>query len=378
MRILVGGAGIGGLCFAVACREQGMALEVVERLPRIEPVGAGIVLHPNGMEVLQRLGLAQQVRDLGTVLKTLVIHEREEPLRLSFEEIWAGATQPSIAVARSQLHEVLLQRLGSDGVRLVSGISTLRGVGEQVEVTLEDGRREQCELLVAADGVHSSIRKALGLGEPRQLGLWYWRFCTSAQLVPEDEWHSYPASRGHEGFSFGFIPLGQGLTHVFVQQVSEAPPVSGQAEAEAWLQANAARLSPLLDRAWAARATGLHFGPAYELESHPWRSGRVAFLGDASHAIAPTFSEGGSLAMEDAVVLARELAKHQGSGGIDVALTAYEASRAERVKWAYRMAQQQVRSLRRAAPRATPAQAPGTAHILEYLRCLYRPLLTPP
>src|SRR5689334_15091072 len=107
-RLLIVGGGIAGLTLATALADLPIAIDLVEQRPHFTALGAGIVLHPNGMHVLQHLGLAQTVVRQGAPIRYLELLRESGLLRLPLAEVWGGAAQPTIALRRTVLHEILL------------------------------------------------------------------------------------------------------------------------------------------------------------------------------------------------------------------------------------------------------------------------------
>jgi 2-polyprenyl-6-methoxyphenol hydroxylase-like FAD-dependent oxidoreductase len=378
VRILVIGAGIGGLAFANAAAQRGATLRIVERASRIVPLGAGIVLHPNGIRALDALEAGVAARNAGALIRDQVTHQPGARMRVAWRDVWGPDLPFTYGIERTKLAEILLDALPS-GVELLLGLAaeSARESPSGALVRFSDGSEETADLVVAADGVQSAICRALGLAGPRPLGMWYWRFPTAWRPHPLDEWHVFPAM-GPNGVvaEYGFIPIGGDRAHTFLQVASDESPGGATIEsATEWLEQWAGVHSTDLARAWAERTGPLHYGPAWEIAEHRWCTGHFALLGDCAHALAPTLSEGGSLSIEDGIVLAEELSI---GGDIVGSLSRYAARRAPRLRWARRMATMQVRSFRSRNLRPTTLQHPIDADVAEFLRQVYGPLRTAP
>src|SRR5215472_7360183 len=105
--ILIAGAGIGGLSLVRALRGQECAIEIAERSRIFDPLGVGIVLHPNGLEALAQLGLLDAVQDTSNVVARLEVVRGGATLSIPFSEVWNGSMHATRAVLRSDLHGVL-------------------------------------------------------------------------------------------------------------------------------------------------------------------------------------------------------------------------------------------------------------------------------
>jgi 2-polyprenyl-6-methoxyphenol hydroxylase-like FAD-dependent oxidoreductase len=144
------------------------------------------------------------------------------------------------------------------------------------------------------------------------------------------------------------FPLGDGTTYLAWQLRTDQPlhgPGSGSARSlRSWFGDFAEPCVAAID--CVAAGVPLHFGPAEEIDSDQWRAGRVVLIGDAAHACSPTMAQGGSLAVEDAVVLAEELA---GAAEVPAALDAYVARRLPRVRWVRERTHQEISALNQGA-----------------------------
>ncbi len=156
VRVLIAGAGLGGLALVRALRRPGVSIDVVERASAFGPLGVGIVLHPNGMRVLTRMGLAEEVRAAGNRLRVMGIVRGHATLQLPLAEVWGEADQPTVAILRPALHEILIRGLFDEegGARLRMG-QAVAGVD-----SIASGPRA-----LFADGEQRSLRPPGGRGQ---------------------------------------------------------------------------------------------------------------------------------------------------------------------------------------------------------------------
>lgn len=369
-RLLIVGAGISGLTLIRALRGANWSIDVAERATQFQSLGVGIVIHPNGMRVLAQLGLGDRVLAASNVLEQMTLLRQEVVLRLPLPEIWAGVPHPTVSILRPALQEILLQgALGGDvdQVRLRMGCQ-VRDVdlsGRCPLVTFADGTRASYDLIVGADGVHSAVRRSLPCGAAAvSTDLFYFRFPARNVIgLSSSDWSTTERS----GASYGFIPLTGGQVHCFVQlREAQAPCPRGQ-ETD-YFAAHLCGWSSALQASFAARCGLVHGDFAWMVRPVYWGHGACVLLGDAAHAISPTLSEGGSLAMEDSLVLARVLQK---AAEIPEVLEQYREARQARVEWAYRMALAQVNSARRGR---VPGAHVDSAMAAQHMRQMYEPL----
>jgi 2-polyprenyl-6-methoxyphenol hydroxylase-like FAD-dependent oxidoreductase len=337
MRVIVVGAGIGGLATAIALRRAGLEAAVFERAGELREIGAGISLWANAMKALKKIGLYEAVRSAGRPLRPG--GELRSSTGEVFHEVSAAAMEEgfgdvSVAVHRADLQEVLLGALEPrDAVRLGIDFRGFEQDGDGIVACFADGREERGDLLVGADGLRSTVRaRLLGDGPPRYAGYTAWRGVVELEDDP------VPGRAGFEawgrGGRFGLVKLGRGRAYWFATK--NAP--EGEEEA-------AGRKGELLARfgGWhepipaVINATGEseihHDGVYYREPVKRWSEGRVTLLGDAAHPMTPDLGQGACQAIEDAVTLGACLAKE---GDVETALKFYEAQRAERTAYVVR------------------------------------------
>lgn len=374
-RLLIVGAGIGGLTLlcAMHCGEassEGWLIDVAEQARDFAPVGAGIVLHPNGLRVLARLGLEEEVSASGSIIRNLEISRAGESRSIQLGSVWAGVPHPTVAIGRVELHEILVRRASSFPrhgfrLRMAQAVLSVRSGERSAVVSFGDGSTAEYDLVVGADGVHSSIRSAIDSGSTAvSTGNFYVRFVAANVVdLPEGTWRTTELA----GASHGCIPLSHGRLHCFIQL--RTTDYESLAFDETAVAEKLAHLGGDLTKLFGARSGAVHTGYGYVVRPVAWGRGTTVLVGDAAHAVSPTLSEGGSLAMEDALVLA--LALREGPM-IDDALARFRAARHERAVWAQRMSLSQGRLERPPAWNVDAAAA--TAH----MRHMYAPLAIDP
>jgi FAD-dependent urate hydroxylase len=324
-RALVAGAGIAGLTAAKGLHDQGWQVNLAERRPALDTVPTGLFFPANGMRALTALGAGATLLSCGQPIARLrlssVCTDTEAIADLAL--VWPGIG-PSIAVQRPRAIDALLDWCPVP-VRPGTGVQSLIQHGERVQVQLDDGSAEEYDLVIGADGAHSTVRGTLWPDTAaRYGGESYWRGVVACPASLED----WSACFCQEGAFLG-MPIGRGLAYWAAASYSAEPfddPVQGRA----------ARV-----RERFSDVTGIHakilgeidddaqiqFSPAGQVwVEHPVR-GRVVLLGDAAHATTPSMAQGGSMAAEDALVLAEELAA---ATDINYALARYASRRQPR------------------------------------------------
>jgi len=338
--ILIVGGGIGGLSLAACLARAGIDCEVVERNPVWTTVGGGITLFPNGMRALDAIGARPEVDAAGLPLELIRLLARDGlELAVAPGEAWDGIGR-TVVVDRRALQRALRTAAAAVPVRLGTGVAGIDTHSAGVHVTFSDGTTGDYEVVVGADGIRSTVRR-LVFGPPtiRYVGQMYWRTAVAADLV---EVATMMFDRDRYVVVF---PVGGGVTYVAFQLRSSEP----LADAEGTVAQLRARFADFAAPAPSALDAvdgdpALHFGPAEEVVDHLWHCGSVVLIGDAAHACSPTMAQGGSLAIEDAVVLSEELARQRIAAA---ALEAFAARRAPRAAWVRGRTHQEIEMLNR-------------------------------
>ena len=337
MSVLIVGGGIGGLCLAAALTRHGIACEIVEREPAWTTVGAGISFYPNGVRALRRLGLGDAAVSAGATIDMVRTCDRAGNVVSEFPgEYWEGIGQ-TFAIHRAALQRILLDAIGDIPVHMGVTVASLDDRGDTVDVVLTNGASLTAALVVGADGIRSRVRDlCIGRLKPRYVGQMYWRGAVDHDLVDT-------ATMLFDTDRFvALLPLGSGITYVALQQHSRDPFDDASLDRFADFGGPTPAAIELLR----ADPT-LHFGPAEEIERDEWRAGRVLLIGDAAHAGSPTLAQGGSLAIEDAIVLADLLASQIST---DDAIDTFVTRRQPRAQWVRERTHHQIELLHAGAP----------------------------
>ncbi|MEU9885096.1 FAD-dependent oxidoreductase [Sphaerisporangium sp. NPDC051011] len=322
--VIIGG-GIGGLTAAAALSRKGWQVTVCERAPSLEPVGSGIAIAPNALKALDTIGVGDRVRALAALQGEAGLRapDGRRLLRTSAEAATARFGDPTVLLLRSTLIGLLASALPPEALRLGTTVHAADPRTGAVSTSAGDLR---ADLVVAADGINSAVRRALFPGHPGPVhaGATSWRAVVPRPEGPEGE------VRGSEtwgpGQVFGVMPLVDGLVYCY----ATAP--AGRAGGEDGAKAKLTRLfgtwhDPIPALIHAAREGEILEHDLYCLPSPlpAFHSGRVALLGDAAHAMTPNLGQGACQAIEDAVVLA-----HVAGAASPVDLGPYTAARLAR------------------------------------------------
>jgi salicylate hydroxylase len=359
-RILVIGAGIGGLAAACALREMGFEVQVYERAAELGEVGAGLQLGPNAVKVLRALGLEERLRPLACE-PTNIVSVASDDGHLRFREslkavaaVQFGA--PYLTAHRADLHALLLARLPAESIHLQARCTATSSFNGSAVAVFADGRTVEADIVVGADGINSAVRESLFGEQPaRFTQQMAWRCIVPIDCVPTEigpgksvkiDRNEYVGWIGPDGHVICYPIRGGSLYNIFAGHVSEdwveeswSVPSSVDELLAGYLGWNEALLE-MLGHVEHCYKWGIR-----DRDPLPrWASGRVALLGDAAHPMMPTLAQGAAITLEDAYVLARNLARHDDP---EDGLAAYEAERMPRASKVQLQAREQFRNNRK-------------------------------
>lgn len=327
-KIVVVGAGIGGLTVGAALRKSGHEVIVLERAPQMQPVGAGLTVQPNAVLALRRLDLTAQLEGVAAELYAVAITSANGTVlsHLSAQaaiELVAAVGAPAWGLHRATLQEALSAELGADVLQL--GTEVVQVDPENSRVSLADGRELTSDLLIGADGINSTVRTAICGDQPtRYSGYTCWRGVTAQSAYPRD----WAGEYWGKGRRFGGCAIDGNRTYWFA--VANAKQGGHDSHG-----AKAAAQAVVQDFPEQARATSGATPPEAIFRTdisdrqpiNTWVRGATALLGDAAHPMTPNLGQGACQAIEDALVLHDAIARH---GATATALQQYQQLRAKR------------------------------------------------
>jgi 2-polyprenyl-6-methoxyphenol hydroxylase-like FAD-dependent oxidoreductase len=327
MRAAVIGGGISGFCAAIALGRAGADVEIFERGSAIREIGAGLSLWPNATYALRELGLLEPCARASSRVSGIQLRDpggREwASVRIS------GGETPALCLDRPALLSALLAAVEPRRIHVdceCEGVSLGPEGGRKASVRFKGGRTREFDAVIGADGLGSAVRRFVtGRSErPVYRGYMIWRGVVRTPPSCLDE--GIITEAWGKGERFGIMPIGDGKVCWYAtrnQPETAAPPSRAEilehfqdwhppiAEVIAATPESAIVRTPALDRpaAWTLA------------------KGRVVLIGDAAHPMTPNLGQGTCLAVEDALVLSRLLARR---GSIEAALRSFERIRRAR------------------------------------------------
>ena len=334
--IAIVGGGIGGLAAAGFLRKAGLNVAVYEQAAELKEVGAGVVISPNAVRLLRRLGVLDRFLKAAVPIETGWEFRRwqdgsvlsSEDMSLC-EELYG---ERSYFIHRADLLEAVRRAVPGEIAHLGARCTGLDLRSDGATLHFADGSSSVADVVIGADGVHSSIRGVVVTPDPAQ----YSGMCAFRALVPAEQapafarrpvhtlWLGpdhhlvhYPVSAGRKINIVAFAPAGD-----FRDESWSTFTTVGELAAEfgGWDP----RLLELIEHAGRPGRWAL-------LDRAPltrWSKGRVTLLGDAAHAMFPFYAQGAAQAIEDAATLALCLAEHRGDP--ELALDVYQRVRIPR------------------------------------------------
>eukprot|EP00913_Durusdinium_trenchii_P008790 g8256.t1 len=320
--------GIGGLTAAAALLRQGFRVRVLETVDEFRPVGAGITIQMNAMQALREIGLSDAVAQSGNVLNHLAIRfsSGKSIVRSDMHAPARKYGVPFVAIHRAQLQQVLAAAAGHENIVFGFRVQEIAEEGERIVVKSTDGRLEQGDLLIGADGIRSRVRAHLWGDEPlRYSGYTSWRGVTETQgRIPIDE-----AVEAWGGKSvFGMMPFSSTRLYWFATDRIAADGKDAADPRETILALVGDWCEPVRSLVESTPPEAILRTDIYDRPPRfPWGRGRITLLGDAAHAMTPNLGQGGGQAIEDGVILARILGRAE---SVADGLRAYERRRRSR------------------------------------------------
>jgi len=349
-KILIAGAGIGGLCAALALVKRGFNVVLFEQAVTLSELGAGLQLSPNAMQVLNELGLGEQL-----------LSHAFSPLNATMRDYRSGAEYFSLPLGepcmsrygaeylhihRADLQDVLYQSALAWGVNITLNtvVSSYQQSTDDVQVILANGDRIKGDVLLGADGIRSRIHtQMLGQTPAQFTGQVAWRGIVPVDRLPKtlvkpnaNLW----VGPGRHFVSY-YLRGGSQVNFVAVEERTTWTKDSWHERGDIeQLRGAFTGWHPQVTEVLAAADECFLWALFDRPPLSKWVDGKVALLGDACHPMLPFLAQGAAMAIEDAYVLAAMLARYSDTA---TALQNYQAQRLPRTRKIQAMARANAR-----------------------------------
>lgn len=307
-KITLVGGGIAGLSSAIALKQKGFQVTVFESAHEIKPVGSGIIIANNAMQVFRKLGIEKKIEEVGhKVSEMLIADEKLNPLsRMDLTKYEAKYQVCSIAIHRAELQKILAEEAGYENIILSKRLLRIEQ-NENITLEFEDKTIEKCNILLAADGIKSVIRNQLfEKSEIRNTEQVCWRGVVELDL-PEKMNNTISEVWG-KGKRFGFVKISPGKIYWFavlnVQLLKE-----GETNIQNYYNEFHELINNIITT---TPKENIIYTPLTDLKPiSKWYNKNVCLLGDAAHASTPNMGQGACQAVEDAYTLAQLFAMNK-------------------------------------------------------------------
>lgn len=329
LRSVIVGAGIGGLTAALALRSIGAQVGVYEQATHFGEVGAGVMLAPNSMRVLQRLGVDAEVSRRAAPIEEAWFRHSDGSV---IAHLNIGPRGPRMGVYRPDLVATLAAALPHGVLHTGHRCTTVSQDERSAQVAFEDGVSVEADVVVGADGIHSVLQRYVVQPRPPVFsGVVAYRGVLPAARVPDwprrdtvmwagqgQHFLTFPVRAGELRNYVGFVPVDEQMRESWSAPGDPAVLAAAFSGWDPWLGA-------LLSQVETPFRWGL-----YDREPLPrWTRGRITLLGDAAHAMLPHMGQGANQAIEDGMALAT-LIRGVDAAEVPDALTRYEQLRRDR------------------------------------------------
>ena len=306
-RVLVVGGGIGGLSAAIALRQVGCEVDLVELKPTWIRSGVGIIQPGNALRALDTLGVAQRCIEQGFAYAGYDYFAADGSLMYASAGPQLTPGLPAFnGILRGRLHDILLQRATACGanIRLGLTVAELRQDATQAQVRFSDSSEAGYHLVVGADGIYSPLREryfgAAHVATPTGQSVWRLTMPRPADMT-RGVMMLGPSSKA------GYVPIAPDLMYLLLVTQEAAGAQMPRERLHLMLQERLEGFGGLVARTrhHVVAGSDIVYRPMeVVMMPPPWFTQRLVLIGDAAHASTPHLGQGAAMAIEDAVVLA--------------------------------------------------------------------------
>lgn len=302
-QISIIGAGIGGLTLGNVLKQHNLDFTIYESAPEIKPVGAGIMMAVNAMQIFDTLGLKDKIVSRGNKIQGIFITD-EKLKTISTTNVLAlekKFNSCNVAIHRAELQNILAENLSFENIKLNHSLSEIQKK-ENYQLEFENGFQTESKIVFGADGIHSKIRnQVLNTGTIRNARQKCWRGLTDFDL-PEKYNHQALEIWG-KGKRFGFVKISKNKVYWYAL-VNENKFKNNLDLSETFKDFD----SLVLEMVESTKQENIILNDIIDLSPIPeWYAENLCLIGDAAHATTPNMGQGGCQSVEDAYVIGKLL-----------------------------------------------------------------------
>ncbi|MBV6643872.1 MAG: FAD-dependent monooxygenase [Cyclobacteriaceae bacterium] len=303
------GAGIGGLTTALFLQKTGFEIDIYEQAPELNPVGAGIILANNAMQIYDKLGIREEIELQGHAISAVKITSPKlSPISatsLKYFEKKYGVK--NVAIHRGVLQEILLSELAENTLHLGHQLIGVHELEDKYQLEFSQGHMISTPVVIAADGLNSTIRNAIfPNAKVRNAKQICWRGVTNFQLPTR--FQNQLTEAWGPGDRFGFVQINKEQVYWYALKKGNS-----EESIEGYLESFKKSYHSLIEEVLEATPTqNIHISPISDLQPiRQWHHHNICLIGDAAHATTPNLGQGACQAIEDAYVLTECLHQHE-------------------------------------------------------------------
>jgi 2-polyprenyl-6-methoxyphenol hydroxylase-like FAD-dependent oxidoreductase len=302
-KVLIIGAGIGGLATAISLRRAGFEVDTFEAAPVLRGIGAGITLWANATRGLEKLGLLSKALEKSANFTALDVKNQSGELLMRADI--SKYKSPSICLHRGELIELLRQASPPETIHLGKTFQRFEQTESGVTAIFTDGSSASGDILIGADGINSRVRAQLkGETKPVYRGYAIWRATVKFDASFSDA--DIPSETFGVGNRFGLVPIGKNHFYWYATaNQREGQILPARERKTKMLEFFASWHAPIPQIIEATPAEAILHNDCYDRPPEAnWSAGKVCLIGDAAHSTTPNLGQGGCMALEDSIVLA--------------------------------------------------------------------------
>lgn len=298
-KIAIIGSGISGLTLGLYLKLKGIDCDIYESAHSIQPVGAGIVLANNAMQIYYKMGIGRLLENSGNIVSDIYITDAflNQLSHLDLSSFEKKFNSKYVAIHRAELQKILANEFGRDKLHLSKQLKSIHQ-GDQYKIEFEDGSCEYVDVIIGADGIHSKVRKHITSNdEIRNTQQLCWRGVVNIEKIKDFNTKTYEC--WGKGMRFGFSKINKEEIYWFA--VIKSHLLDNKKSLVQTFKDFHPEITKMII---ATDPSTIHYSQIIDLKPiKTWHKGNICLIGDAAHATTPNMGQGACQGIEDAYVL---------------------------------------------------------------------------